>query len=164
VGCEIGPFTANEGGGTNLGNTVASVGGSPKPNPSIYQFEWGGGALTIEEMIGNNGTGNNIFVELGTTQSSGPALSSPLASITITGQNTTPTDVITDMSLDPGTYLLDNFLDNSDTLVDPNYAILFVPVSSTPLPATLPLFAGGLGFVGYLTRRRKQSSKQALAA
>jgi hypothetical protein len=29
-------------------------------------------------------------------------------------------------------------------------------VSTTPLPATLPLFAGGLGFVGYLTRRKKQ--------
>jgi hypothetical protein len=37
-------------------------------------------------------------------------------------------------------------------------------LSATPLPATLPLFAGGLGFVGYLTRRRKQSGKQALAA
>jgi len=36
--------------------------------------------------------------------------------------------------------------------------------SATPAPAALPLFAGGLGFVGYLTRRRKQSSKQALAA
>jgi hypothetical protein len=30
-------------------------------------------------------------------------------------------------------------------------------VSATPLPATLPLFAGGLGFVGYLTRRRKRA-------
>jgi hypothetical protein len=36
--------------------------------------------------------------------------------------------------------------------------------ATTPLPATLPLFAGGLGFVGYLTRRRKQSAKQVLAA
>jgi hypothetical protein len=35
---------------------------------------------------------------------------------------------------------------------------------STPLPAALPLFAGGLGLVGYLARRRKQSGKQALAA
>jgi hypothetical protein len=35
--------------------------------------------------------------------------------------------------------------------------------AATPLPATLPLFAGGLGFVGYLTRR-KRSSKQALTA
>jgi hypothetical protein len=33
----------------------------------------------------------------------------------------------------------------------------------TPLPATLPLFAGGLGFVGYLTRRRKKNGKQAPA-
>jgi hypothetical protein len=34
---------------------------------------------------------------------------------------------------------------------------------ATPLPATLPLFAGGLGVVGYLTRRRKRRSKQTLA-
>jgi hypothetical protein len=33
--------------------------------------------------------------------------------------------------------------------------------SPTPLPATLPLFAGGLGVVGYLARRRKQSVKRA---
>ncbi|HEY6621946.1 MAG TPA: hypothetical protein VIY68_20575 [Steroidobacteraceae bacterium] len=32
-------------------------------------------------------------------------------------------------------------------------------LSATPLPATLPLFAGGLGFVGYLTRRRERSAK-----
>ena len=38
-----------------------------------------------------------------------------------------------------------------------------VVVSATPLPATLPLFAGGLGLVGFLTKRRK-SAKQALAA
>jgi hypothetical protein len=36
--------------------------------------------------------------------------------------------------------------------------------AATPLPATLPLFAGGLGFVGYLTRRRRKKSNQALAA
>ena len=35
--------------------------------------------------------------------------------------------------------------------------------SATPLPATLPLFAGGLGFVGFLAKRRK-NAKQALAA
>jgi hypothetical protein len=36
-------------------------------------------------------------------------------------------------------------------------------IATTPLPATLPLFAGGLGFVGYLARRRRQSARQALA-
>jgi hypothetical protein len=30
---------------------------------------------------------------------------------------------------------------------------------ATPIPASLPLFAGGLGFVGYLSRRRKRSGK-----
>lgn len=35
--------------------------------------------------------------------------------------------------------------------------------SATPLPATLPLFAGGLGFVGYLASRRRQKGKQARA-
>lgn len=40
----------------------------------------------------------------------------------------------------------------------------FNKVSTTPLPATLPLFAGGLGFVGYWARRRRASVKQAVAA
>lgn len=37
------------------------------------------------------------------------------------------------------------------------------PASVTPLPAALPLFAGGLGFVGFLAKRRK-NSKRFLAA
>jgi hypothetical protein len=36
-------------------------------------------------------------------------------------------------------------------------------LSQTPLPATLPLFAGGLGFVGYLTRRKKRAHAIAAA-
>ena len=35
--------------------------------------------------------------------------------------------------------------------------------TATPLPATLPLFAGGLGLVGFLSKRGKRA-KQALAA
>jgi hypothetical protein len=35
---------------------------------------------------------------------------------------------------------------------------------ATPLPATLPLFAGGLAFVGYLAKRRKKNATSALAA
>jgi hypothetical protein len=34
-------------------------------------------------------------------------------------------------------------------------------LATTPLPATLPLFAGGLGFVGYLTRRKKREQSMA---
>ena len=43
-----------------------------------------------------------------------------------------------------------------------NVQIGSAEVSATPLPATLPLFAGGLGFVGFLTRRKKCA--QAIAA
>jgi hypothetical protein len=31
-------------------------------------------------------------------------------------------------------------------------------VSTTPLPAALPLFAGGLGMIGFISRRRKQKT------
>lgn len=165
-GCEIGPFVADIAGATNLSGTPASVGGSPKPNPSIYQFEWGGGTLTIGEMLGNNGTGNTIFVEVGLASnglsSNNASLSSPLASISISGGNAPPTYfTLTDLAA--GTYLLDNFLDNSDALVDPNYAVGF-NVSTTPLPATFPLFAGALGLVGYLTRRKKGKTSALAAA
>jgi hypothetical protein len=38
----------------------------------------------------------------------------------------------------------------------------YTPVSATPLPATLPLFAGGLAGLGFTTwrRRRKQTAKE----
>jgi hypothetical protein len=41
--------------------------------------------------------------------------------------------------------------------VAPQYFAIATP---TPLPATLPLFAGGLGFVGYLTHRRKRTGRK----
>jgi hypothetical protein len=59
------------------------------------------------------------------------------------------------INLAAGTYLLDNYLESS---VDPNYAVLFAPVSSTPLPAALPLFAGGLSALGLLGWRRKRKA------
>jgi len=40
----------------------------------------------------------------------------------------------------------------------------FTPVSSTPLPAALPLFAGGLGMVGFLSRRKKRKAASELVA
>ena len=36
--------------------------------------------------------------------------------------------------------------------------------ATTPLPAALPLFAGGLGVMGLLARRRKRKAVAALAA
>jgi probable HAF family extracellular repeat protein len=39
------------------------------------------------------------------------------------------------------------------------HAFLLTPSSVTPLPAALPLFATGLGVMGWLARRRRQSSR-----
>ena len=39
-----------------------------------------------------------------------------------------------------------------------------ISVTATPLPAALPLFAGGLGILGLLGRRRRKSKKQSALA
>jgi hypothetical protein len=38
------------------------------------------------------------------------------------------------------------------------------PPPSTPLPAALPLFVGGLGTLGFFARRRKRKAAAAVAA
>jgi hypothetical protein len=53
--------------------------------------------------------------------------------------------------------------DDIPSTIGGTVALALAP-AATPLPATLPLFAGGLSFVGYLAKRRKQSAKQTLAA
>lgn len=68
------------------------------------------------------------------------------------------------LDLFTNTWQLHNGSDNGATADQGSFIIAGPTVSTTPLPATLPLFAGGLGFVGYLTRRRKKSRTQALAA
>jgi hypothetical protein len=54
------------------------------------------------------------------------------------------------------TFLLDGV--GSVVFTDPTgqAAFEFADVAATPLPAALPLVAGGLGFVAWLTRKRKQ--------
>ena len=170
-GCEIGAFNASEG-----QNSMPAV-VNTSSNPSIYEFTWGGGGLEIQEEVGNNGSDFNINVELGLVSGNslqtGGNLTSALAS------NFTPFQsgpsapiVLYDGFLASGTYALDTYLgtcevagsncsSNQGDSTDPEYQVLF---SATPLPGTLPLFAGALGFVGYLTYRRKRSGKQAVAA
>ena len=45
-----------------------------------------------------------------------------------------------------------------------NFGTYTVSVTTTPLPAALPLFAGGLGLLGLFGRRRKQAEAAAIAA
>lgn len=56
------------------------------------------------------------------------------------------TDVGVGVLLNGGIPVADDFSGNVD-------------VAATPLPAALPLFAGGLGFVGILIRRKKRNAR-----
>lgn len=71
---------------------------------------------------------------------------------------TSLSDLVSTASIDPSFQIGPGFSD---------YSIFYSvgiddTVPATPLPATLPLFAGGLGFVGYLARR-KRNMRSALA-
>lgn len=98
---------------------------------------------------------------------------------TVTFQDNTVYTVFMDVTASADAYQDLTGQTISDALVDPYFDLSNLPNgvtflesdgignslpnnSATPLPATLPLFAGGLGFVGYLTRRKKRV--QAVAA
>ena len=126
--------------------------------------------ITIDGgLIGQNQiqTKSNSFSVNGTfdfdTNTPYQVFMSVSASTDLNEQSTTTAlaDLIATASIDPSFQLLPAFAND--------YSIVFsdgigdAAAAATPLPATLPLFAGGLGLLGYLTRR-KRSAKQALAA
>src|SRR5664279_1282581 len=47
---------------------------------------------------------------------------------------------------------------------DDSFVFTNVSTSTTPLPAALPLFAGGLGMIGLLAKRRKRNNAAAIPA
>jgi hypothetical protein len=78
------------------------------------------------------------------------------------GASNTPTgSVILAATLSNGDIIDVDFYNAQDWDITPKISFDLDP---TPLPATLPLFAGGLGFVGYLARRRKKNGNELLAA
>jgi hypothetical protein len=169
AGCQIGPYSATTGSNTGPGvvNNTA--------NPSIYQFDWAGGVLSIQEELGNNGLGFDIFVELGlksaVTLNVDNSLSGALASITIPYQAGpgAPVYVIQNLNLAAGTYVLDTYLGTcahspcttDKSIEDPQYQVLFTPGAATPLPAALPMFVAGAGLIGGLAGFRKRRKNRA---
>jgi len=107
---------------------------------NLYNGETYPDTFTVSDNLGNTTTQTLVS----NTSSGNTLISFPAAG-----------DFVTISTTDPS---FDFFID--DVAFDQGLG----PNATTPLPATLPLFAGGLGFVGYLTRRRKQNARQALAA
>jgi hypothetical protein len=55
-----------------------------------------------------------------------------------------------------------SFSDSANSALQSS-GVIVASVEATPLPAALPLFAGGLGIIGLLSRRRMRKARQAFA-
>ena len=84
----------------------------------------------------------------------------------INNASTSPSDLANDIGpnsssnkfLFPVSLASDYLIYVTDTNGDTAMITGVTNISSTPLPAALPMFAGGLGFVGYLSRRKKRNT------
>jgi hypothetical protein len=96
-------------------------------------------------VVDANNLANSLFSTV-VSQASGTATWVAFSTdFTATSNLSTLSFIDTQGAFDAGIYL-------DDVSVAP------VNASATPIPGALPLFAGGLGFVGYLTRRKKRSA------
>jgi hypothetical protein len=89
-------------------------------------------------------TGAIYTVTLLATLHSGLFSSPAPQSLTVTG------------SIDPSIFVAIGTLNADQYTFDYSPGLFQSPAATTPLPAALPLFAGGLGVIGLLARRRKR--------
>jgi hypothetical protein len=109
------------------------------------------------------GSGLNAFASSGTGPTTGvlgltdflDVPSGYVSGTALSDSSTYDNTTLASLGLTPGTYTY--------TWGTPDDSFV-INIGTTPLPAALPLFAGGLGMIGLLARGRKRKSKSALAA
>jgi hypothetical protein len=163
----------------------AALGGVPSPGSGTITVSTGIGDDTVTAITGTLGgatisglapigtlfNNDNLLFPVGTTFTGPPVVSGTHSYVSASNLDTKGVAVTTAL----GTFdIFGAFVPNATDVTPGNNYDEFGPtgfgvgtfaLTATPLPATLPLFAGGLGFVGYLTRRRNnRSSKQASSA
>jgi hypothetical protein len=118
-------------------------------------------STTFELLLKLNGIWTDVlnWTSTNTSEQLLSGLSTPVnfASSTVSGIELTASPSGED---DP---TFDNFYHFSHDQ-DIGEAFTFNNVAATPLPAALPLFAGGLGLVGFLSRRKKKNAQLLSAA
>jgi hypothetical protein len=122
--------------------SVLNGNGVSVPEPTLSPY---GTALT--------GYGQNCFVVPACPNPSGESSETILSGALYISDDALTLQIATEQS---GINVLSSDLELQVTLPD--------GLSITPIPGTLPLFAGGLAFVGYLAKRRKKSATPAFAA
>lgn len=88
-------------------------------------------------------------------------LSGPLTATNLTGS---PTFAASGSETDYFFLCSEDGFCGSRTITGGSLDVTSLEVTSTPLPAALPLFAGGLGMLGVFARRRKRKAEGAISA
>jgi hypothetical protein len=140
--------------GTDAASGNAAIG--PTDNPSIYEFAWTGGVLSIKEELANNGTepnGIDAALYALSSQSESTMPSSYLAQVSFPytpGGGPDAFETVFSGYLAAGYYSLDTYAPS--VIPDPYYQVNF----SVPEPMSIALI--GTGLLGLKLVRRRRSS------
>ena len=139
------------------GDTVTNITGSFTTNTS-------GSPSTVAVTGLSSGSGDDLIFPIGTTFTS-PSDYTSVANLDTNGL---------DFATTAGTILIFSFVTPSSSPTEATgnfygesgggFGVGLFNLTQTPVPATLPLLASGLGLLGYLAMQRKRSAKQAFAA
>jgi hypothetical protein len=131
---------------------------------SIYEFYFGGGSLNVTELLGNQGTGTAVDLELDSLASMSSTSASVLQSTPVPYQsNAGATASVSATNLAPGYYAVDTYFATANT-TDPQYEITInaTPGVPTPEPGSVVLLGAGLLSLAFFARRRSASQGMAL--
>lgn len=148
----------SEGGASQLNPSEAIVNmGATPANIDLYFGVTGPTSIGFgSDTSASEGSGNfvGIFGSLGWLAVPQGYTSGLTLSDSMTFDNAT----FTSLGLTPGTYTY------SWNVPDDSISLNIGTTTATPLPAALPLFASGLGIMGFLAKRRKRKGDTAVAA